>query len=201
MSPITLYTLKMFSDGGATALCHLRSGMIETLCHGVLEAAASWWDGAGRDTGAGGYVPEATEDSSAASVRWRAAHSQDRRSAQQAQSGPIVLALFVSTRRGCGSELFSVRDTFPLQTRPRSDGRSTCGSPRRVLSMSAGVCSPQSRIVVQAQAAREDHEAAEAAESVTAALDRWQAAETSRRRAVEASKKVRRFSAQGATGV
>ena len=61
--------------------------------------------------------------------------------------------------------------------------------------------------VVQARATHKENEAtrlstqetaAEAAASVTAALDRWHAAEMSRRRVVE---EVSQSSAQGATGV
>ena len=146
-------------------------------------AAASWWDGAGRDTGAGGCVLEATEDPSAASAWWRAAHSQDHGSAQQTQSGVILLALSVSHVAAAAASQLSAEHL--------------CLTKERVEEEREGVLAANST-VLQAQAAHEEHEATrlsaedvlpEAAASMTTALDRSQAVESSRWRAVEASMK------------
>ena len=111
----------------------------------------------------------------------------------QTQSGRILLALSAAA-----NELFSVRDTFPLPTRPRSDGRSTCGSPRRGSRKTARACQSRRRLWyrpklhtknTRATPLSSEEAAAETAASVAAAHDRWQASETSRRRAVEASEK------------
>ena len=143
-------------------------------------------------------LPEATEDSSAAPAWRRGAQSQDHGSAQQTQSGLVLLGLSVSTCRGCCSELLSVRDTFPLPTRPRSDGRSTLGLPSRMSGRARGCAGRE----VDCGKGRSCSLRTRGHPTVTrrwrllkhvymwtAARDRWQAAETSRRRAVLARKK------------
>ena len=134
-----------------------------------------------------GACPEATEDSSAAPAWRRGAHSQDHGSAQQTQSGLVLLGLSVSTCRGCGSESLNLRDAFPLATRRRRDGAAVAhqGEGR---GRARGVCWPRSRLWYRPKLLTKKHEAtrlspedadAEAAANVIAALDRW---------AVEASK-------------
>ena len=96
------------------------------------------------------------------------------------QSGLLLLALSVPTCRGCCIKLFSMRDTLPLAEEEREN----------VLTAKS--------TVIQERDAHTENEATrlsaekatvEAAASVTAALDRWQAAKMPRRRVVEASKK------------
>ena len=85
----------------------------------------------------------------------------------------------------------SQRDGYVSSSRPRSDGRSTC-SPRR-----GSRKRKSAKSVVQARAAHKETEATrppkkgllKQLQCMTSALDRWQAAETSQRRAVEGSKK------------
>ena len=130
-----------FTDDGATCLTHLRSGRIDIV---------SW------RLGSGGTVLEETlllagtcrrpqETLLQRLLGLRGKRSQDTVE-PKTQSGLILLFLLVSTFRDCCSELFSVRDTFLLSTRPRSDGRSACVSPRRVSKKSGRVCWPRIRL-------------------------------------------------------
>ena len=98
-----------------------------------------------------------------------------------------------------------MRDTFLLPTRPRSDGRSTC---RGVEEGARGVWWSRSRLwygpkllTKNTRPLSAEEAAAQSAATVSAALDRWQAVETSPRGALEPSKKSAEASAQGATGI
>ena len=104
------------------------------------------------ESGAAGIVLEATQDLVERRVQ------PGSRFQLRTQSGLILLTLSVSTSRDRCSELFSVRDTWALPTRPRSDGRSTCASARGRSRKKDGVCWFGKQTVVQAQAAHEEHE-------------------------------------------
>ena len=80
-----------------------------------------------------GHVLETTQDS------WTLLLRLFGTAQLRTHCGLFLLALRVPTCRGCYSELFSVRDTRPLPTRPHSDERSTCGSPRKWSRKSASV--------------------------------------------------------------
>ena len=173
MRPISPCDVFYVLSNDGVSRVSLRSEMIKTL------ASHIWWsDGA-----------EAPRWDGADRLWWCTCRRPQRTLLQRLLGGEARTA---SSRF---SSRHSVRDTFPLPTRPRSDGRNTCGSLRRG-SRKSGL--DVKWTVVHARSAHEEHEAtglstkeaaAEAAASLTAALDCWQAAEKSRRRVVEARKK------------